>query len=173
MRVLNRVASLLLALALLAGGLLAVVEAVLVGLDRSPLLIDRQGWYESLTTTRFSDLGFLLVAIGVALLGLLVLLLELRRWRPTRLPVPVADGWHVQRRSAEQVLAGAARGQPGVTSARVRIRERRGGWHPFVTAVGDPAARPGVEAAVREELTRLAGHSNGIDVNLVQKRRVR
>jgi hypothetical protein len=86
--------------------------------------------------------------------------------------VPAADGWHIQRRSAERLLAGAATGQPGVTSARVRIRERRGGWHPLVTAVGDPAAGPRVEAAVRAELARLAGHSNGVDVNVVQKRRV-
>lgn len=172
MRVLNRLASLLLGLALLAGGLLVVVEAVLVGLDREPLVIDRQGWYETLTSTRFSDGDFLAVAIGVGVLGLLILVLQLRRWRPTRLSVPVAEGWHVQRQSAERVLAGAAGGQPGVASARVRIRERRTGWHPYVTAVGDPTARPRVEDAVRAELARLAGHSNGIDVTIVKKRRV-
>lgn len=171
MRVLNRMASLLLALALLAGGLLVAVEAVLIGLDRSPLLID-PGWYENLTTTRFSDRSFLLVAIGVGLLGLLILFLQLRRWRPTRLAVPNGYGWHVQRRSAERALAGAASGQSGVDSASVRIRERRGLWHPFVTAVGDPQSKPQVEAAVRAELARLAGHSNGVDVTMVQKRRV-
>lgn len=171
MRVFNRLASLLLALALLAGGLLVAVEAVLIGLDRAPLLIDR-GWYQDLTGTRFSDRSFLLVAIGVGVLGLLILFLQLRRWRPTRLAVPVGPGWHVQRRSAERALAGAATGQSGVDSASVRIKERRGVWHPFVTAVGDPQARPGVEAAVRAELARLAGHSNGLDVSMVQKRRV-
>lgn len=172
MRLINRVASLLLALALLAGGLLAAVEAVLVGFDRAPLLIDRQGWYERVTTTRFSDTGFLVVAIVVGLVGLLVLVLQLRRWRPTRLSVPAAKGWHVQRRSAERLLAGVAGGASGISTARVRLRERRGDWHPFVTAVGDPAARPQVEAAVRDEVARLAGHSNGVDVNVVQKRRV-
>lgn len=172
MRVINRVASLLLALALLAGGVLAAVEAVLVGLDRAPLLVDRQDWYERLTTTRFSDGGLLAVAIVVGLLGLLVLVLQLRRWRPTRLPVPAAQGWHVQRKSAERLLAGAAGGASGITTARVRLRERRGDWHPFVTAVGDPTARTRVEAAVRDEVARLAGHSNGVDVTVVKKRRV-
>ena len=172
MRVLNRVAGLVLALALLAGGLLAAVEAVLVGLARPPVLIDRQGWYQTLTSTRFASGGFLAVAAGVALLGLLVLALQLHRWRPTRLPVPDAEGWHVQRRSAERVLASAAAGQPGVDTATVRLHARRGTWQPTVTAVGDPAAQDRVAAAVRAELVRLAGSSNGIEVNLVRKRRV-
>ncbi|MPZ27938.1 MAG: hypothetical protein GEV12_16380 [Micromonosporaceae bacterium] len=172
MRVINRLASLLLGLALLAGGLLAAVEAVLVWLDRAPLLIDRQGWYDTLTTTRFSDNGFLVVAIVVGLAGLLLLVLQLRRWRPTRLSVPAAQGWHVQRRSAERLLAGVAGGASGVSTARVRLRERRGDWRPFVTAVGDPSARPQVEAAVRDEVARLAGRSNGVNVTVVQKRRV-
>lgn len=172
MRVLNRVASLLLALALLAGGLLALVEAVLVGLDQPALVIDREGWYETLTSTRFADGGFLAVAIGVGLLGLLILVLQLHRWRPTRLAVPDAAGWHIQRRSAERQLASVATGAPGVDRASVRLRERRGSWHPSVTAVGDRNAAPRVAAAVRSELTRLAGHSNGVAVSMVQKRRV-
>lgn len=172
MRVFNRVASLLLALALLAGGLLALVEAVLVGLDQPALLIDRDGWYQTLTDTRFADAGFVAVAIGVGLLGLLILVLQLRRWRPTRLAVPDAAGWHIQRRSAERQLASAATGALGVDRASVRLRERRGGWHPSVTAVGDRDAGPRVEAAVRAELTRLTGRSNGVAVSVVQKRRV-
>jgi hypothetical protein len=172
MRVLNRVAGLVLALALLAGGLLAAVEAVLVGLDRPPVLVDRQGWYQTLTSTRFADRGFLAVAAGVALLGLLVLALQLHRWRPTRLPVPDAEGWYVQRRSAERLLAGAAASQPGVDTATVRLHARHGTWRPSVSAVGDPAAEDRVAAAVRAELVRLAGSSDGIEVNLVRKRRV-
>lgn len=172
MRVLNRLASALLALVLLAGGLLTAVEALLVGLDRGPLLVPRQEWYETLTTTNASDWTFRAVAIGVGVLGLLILAFQLRRWRPPRLRVPLADGWHVQRRSAERALASAAQGQPGIAAATVRLRERRGTWRPAVTAFGDPAARPQVEAAVRGELARLAAGANGIDVRVVQKRRV-
>ena len=171
MRLLNRLASLLLALGLLAVGVLAVGEAVAAGLDRR-LVIDRPEWYETLTSTQFSDGTVLVVAISLGLLGLLVLFLQLRRWRPTRLPVPGVAGWHVQRRSAERALAGVAGEQPGVATASVRLRSRRGSWRPYVTAVGDPDARPQVEAAVRAELARLAGQRNGIDVSVVQKRRV-
>jgi hypothetical protein len=168
---LNRLAALLLALALLAGGLLAAVEVVLVGLGWSSPVIDRAGWYRSLTSIRFSDGGFLAVAAGVALVGLLILLLQLRRWRPTRLPV-AAGGWHVQRRSAERVLAGVAGDQPGVVRASVRLRGRRGGWWPAVSAVGDPRAERQVAAAVQAELARLSGRGDRVDVRIAPDRRV-
>jgi hypothetical protein len=173
MRLVNRFASLLLAFALLGGGLLLAAEAVTVSLDRPSLLIDRAGWFRTLTGTPLNDPVVRAVAIGVTALGLLILLAQLRRWAPDRLALPSAENWHLQRRSVERRLAGTADGVPGVRSATARIRRRGDSWRPRIRAVADPAVRPAVERAVREELERLSAPETGaIDVELIQERGV-
>ena len=124
MRTVNRVATLLLAVTLLTGGVLVAVEAALAALGRPGLLLPRG--HAALTGTRWQDAPARSVAAAVTLLGLVVLAAELRRWRPTRLRLDGNDGWHLHRRSVERRLAGAVRSVPSVRRARVRIR-RRGG----------------------------------------------
>jgi hypothetical protein len=155
MRVMNRLASLALALVLLAGGLLIAAEAVLVALRRPALLIDRPGWYRALTTTHLGDPVVRTVAIVVLLLGLSILLAQLRRWNPDRLAARFGGGWHLQVRSLERRLSVAANEVPGVTGARARIRRHGAAWRPRIRAGGDPSARPAVETAVRLALDRL------------------
>ncbi|SCL33316.1 hypothetical protein GA0070624_4711 [Micromonospora rhizosphaerae] len=170
MRTANRVATLLLAVALLAGGLLVAVEALLAAVGSPGLLLPR--WYATLTGTRWQDGSVRAVAAGVTLLGLVILAAELRRWRPTRLRLTEDDGWHLHRRSVERRLARAARSVPSVRRARVRIRRRGDAWRPRVTATGDPAAVSDVEFAVHRELDRLAAPSRGrIEVRLIPARR--
>jgi hypothetical protein len=172
MPVVNRLASLLLALVLLGGGLLLAAEAAASALDQPGLLIDRTGWFNTLTGTPLRDAAIRAIAIAVGVLGLLILLTQLRRWTPDRLAVPLADGWHLQRRSVERRLAGAAGRVPGVTEARARIRRHGNTWLPRIRAVGDPSSRPAVESAVREELDRLAAPSaDQLDIELVRERR--
>ncbi|GAB2954269.1 hypothetical protein GCM10027280_48300 [Micromonospora polyrhachis] len=174
MRLFNRLASLLLALALLVGGLLIVAETILAGWDRAPAVIDRTGWYDGLTGTRLDDSRTQAVAIGVTALGLLILLSQLRRWTPERLSVTLGDQWHLHRRSVERRLAGVAGEVPGVTSASARIRRRGRGWQPRIRVVGDPSVRPAVEQAVRRELDRIAApQTAAVDVDLARGGRVR
>ncbi|MFJ8578039.1 hypothetical protein [Micromonospora sp. NPDC093277] len=169
MRTVNRLATLLLAVALLAGGALVAVEALLAAFGHPGPLVHR--WYAVLTTTRWQDAPVRAVAAGVALLGLVVLVAELRRWRPTRLRLTEDDGWHLQRRSVERRLARAARAVPSVRRARVRLRRRGDAWRPRVTATGDPAARADVEFALRWELDRLAApRRDPIEVRLLPER---
>jgi hypothetical protein len=173
MRVVNRLGSLLLAFVLLAGGLLLAAEAAAVALDR-PLLIDRTGWYHTLTSTRLDHPVVRAVVIGATVLGLLILAAQLRRWSPERLAVQLGDGWHLQRRSVERQLASTADDVPGVSSARARIRRRGASWRPRIRAVGDPAVRPAVERAVRDELARLAApETDPVEIELVPERGVR
>ncbi|MEV4759378.1 DUF6286 domain-containing protein [Micromonospora sp. NPDC049559] len=174
MRVLNRLGSLVLAVVLLAGGLLLAIEAVAVVLRLPALLIDRAGWYRTLAGTPVNHPVVQAIAIALTLLGLLVLAAQLRRWTPDRLAVRLGDGWHLSRRSVQRQLANTAEGVPGVNSARVRIHGRAHTWHPSVQAVGDPGARPLVERAVQRELERLAApRPEEVSVRLVQRRRVR
>jgi hypothetical protein len=174
MRLINRTASLLLAVSLLGGGLLIAAEAALAALRRPPLLIARDQWYHALTTTRLGDPAVRTVALAATLCGLLILLAQLRRWRPDRLGVRLGDGWHLQRRSVERRLANTADEVRGVTKARARIRGRAMAWRPRIHAVGDPSARPAIELAVRRELDRLAAPATErVRVELVRDLRAR
>ncbi|GAB3145954.1 hypothetical protein GCM10027290_26730 [Micromonospora sonneratiae] len=173
MRLANRLASLLLAVVLLAGGLLIVVETGLAAFGLPALLIDRDGWYAALSTTRLDDPVTRTVAGTVTLLGVLILLAELRRWTPERLGVQLAN-CHLHRRSMERRLAGAAGAVAGVASATARIRRRGRVWRPRIRVVADPSVRPAVERAVRRELDRLAvPPAQPLGVRVVRNRRAR
>jgi hypothetical protein len=170
MRTANRVASLLLAAVLLVGGALVATEALLAVLGRPGLLLDRTGWYDTLTTTRRSDSAVRIAATAAVLLGIAILVAQLRRWTPVRLRLDERDGWHLHRRSVERRLAAAAAAVPGVRHATVRVRRREAGWRPRVRASGNPAAQAEVEFAVRRELHRL-GSPGPIEVRLHPRRR--
>ncbi|RKR85801.1 hypothetical protein BDK92_0010 [Micromonospora pisi] len=172
MRVVNRLASLLLAVILLGGGLLLAAEAAAVALDLPSLLIDRAGWFNTLTSTTVGDPVIFAIAIAVGVVGLLILLTQLRPWTPQRLEVPLADGWHLHRRSVEKRLAGAADRVPGVRDARARVRRHGNSWSSRIRAIGDPATRPQVERAIRQELDRLAAPPAArLDIQLARQRR--
>lgn len=171
MRSVNRIASLLLATALLVGGALVVVQALLRTLDR-PAPLDTAGWFDALSGTRWSDPTVRAVAGGALLLGLAILVAQLRRWTPVRLATDDREGWYLHRRCVERRLADAARAVPGVRRARVHVRRRGGQWRPRVRATGDPAARAEIEFAVHQELHRLTAPRPGrIDVRLLPRRR--
>ncbi|MEU7918488.1 hypothetical protein [Micromonospora zamorensis] len=172
MRTINRAATVLLAVALLAGGVLLAVQALLVALGRPASLLARTGWYDALTSTRWHDPEVRAVAGGAVLLGLVILAAQLRRWTPVRLRIDERDGWHLRRRCLERRLTEAAATVPGVRQARVRIRRHGDQWRPRVRATGDPAARAEVEFAVRQELRQLASHRVGrIEIRLLPRRR--
>ncbi|MEU7611342.1 DUF6286 domain-containing protein [Micromonospora sp. NPDC049204] len=171
MRSVNRIASLLLATALLVGGTLVAVQALLLALHR-PAPLDPTGWLDALSGTRWRDPVVQAVAGGAVLLGLAILVAQLRPWTPVRLRTDDRDGWHLHRRSVERRLADAASAVPGVRRARVRVRRRGGQWRPRVRATGDPAARAEIEYAVHQELHRLTAPRSGhIDVRLQPRRR--
>ncbi|MFE9189828.1 DUF6286 domain-containing protein [Micromonospora sp. NPDC007208] len=171
MRTANRVASVLLATALLLGGTATTVQALLLTLHR-PTLLDTTGWFDALSGTRWRDPTVRAVAGGALLLGLALLVAQLRRWTPVRLRTDERDGWHLHRRCVERRLADAASAVPGVLRARVRVRRRGGQWRPRVRATGDPAARAEIEFAVHQELHRLtAPRPARIDVRLLPRRR--
>ena len=172
MRTANRVASLLLAAGLLVGGALVATEALLATLGSPALLLDRTGWYGTLTTTRRSDLAVRIAATAAVLLGLAVLVAQLRRWTPVRLRLDERDGWYLHRRCVERRLTDAAAAVPGIRRAKVRVRRRGTEWRPRVRASGDPAASAEVEFAVHQELHRLAVPRAGrIEVRLLPRRR--
>lgn len=127
MHVLNRVLATLLALALLLGGLLAVVEIVLAQLGRPSWLVPHEQWSSWLAGQTFPDGVVRAVLIGLAVLGLVLLVLALRRGKPGSVQLPSrTDGVRVSasRRGIERSLATAARRADGVRSARARAGRR-------------------------------------------------
>lgn len=123
----NRLLSALLALALLLGGLLVATEIVLAQIGRPAWLIPHQQWADWLTEQTWDDGISRLVLAGMAIVGLILLILALRRGRPRLIPVASeAAGVEVsvQRRGAERAVASAARQASGVRGASASITRR-------------------------------------------------
>ena len=126
MRVVNRVLAAVLALGLLVGGLLVAVEIVVAGFDRRPWVLPHDRWYASARTRTWESAPPRWIFIGLIAAGLLLLLLQLARRRPTALALtPSAVPADLARRSLERSLAREAARVDGVTAAKARVDEDR------------------------------------------------
>jgi hypothetical protein len=170
MRVVNLIAASLLGLVLLAGGLLLAAETALVAAGQTPWLVPLDRWHARLSHTPLHSGWILGISIGVAVIGLIVLALQLRRWAPPRVLTGDARGaWWVTRRSVEQRAAAAAAAVRGVHDARADVRGSERRWRLRLRAVGHPEQRDEVARAVRRELDRLAVPKD-LAVNLALRR---
>jgi hypothetical protein len=157
MRWINRFASGLLGLALIALGLLVVLETALIAAGRRPVWLPLDRWYSWLMRTTPASGAFLATAIVVGVVGLLILLVELRRWRPDRLLAAgtAAMPWWVSRRTVERRTATMAAAVAGVNKAHAQARGKPRRWHLRLEAEGYSDKRDAVNRAVRQELARL------------------
>lgn len=170
MRIFGRLVAAVLALVLLAGCLLVVLEILLAGLGRSPLVIPFDRWYDDALTTPWTDANLRLLFLALIVGGLVLLFLALASRRPLGFPLrktgaPVDA--QVTRKSLEQSLSRAARDVDGVSGAKVRMSSKRAA----VTATTNRRV-PGdlgdaVKAAVagRLESLPLADHAD-VSVNV-------
>lgn len=126
--VLNRVLSALIALALLAAGLLATVECVLAALGRPGWVVPRARWADALKSVTWHDPVVRWIAAGVVVLGLLLLIAALRRGAPGTLALPTTtEGVNVRahRRGVERSVVSAVRRTDGVTGATAHASRRK------------------------------------------------
>jgi hypothetical protein len=127
MTVLNRLLGLALGLALLGGGFLAVVEAALAALDRSPWLVPHDQWGRQIGELTWDDRTLVLVAGLTVLTGVVLLVAQLWPARPSVVPIAehrphrlaALDG-----RGFENLLRRTALEDEDVLDARVRLRRR-------------------------------------------------
>ncbi|MCW2576684.1 MAG: uncharacterized protein JWR28_3048 [Modestobacter sp.] len=157
MPMLNRVLATLLALALFLGGLLAVVEIVLAAFDRPAWLVPHQEWSTWLAGESFDDGVVRAALIGLVVVGLLLLLVGLRRGKPGSIALPArTDGVRVtaSRRGLERSLATSASRAGGVRSARAKVG-RRAVRVKATTAVRSGDLQQPVTAGVTERLEEL------------------
>src|SRR4051794_12292744 len=92
MRVVNRLAGVLLALLLIAVGVLVVAQTVLFLAGRPPWLLPLESWRDGLSRTELADRRVLATSIVMLVAGLGLLLFQLRRTAPTRLRAAPQDG---------------------------------------------------------------------------------
>jgi hypothetical protein len=157
MRAFNRVLSLLLGLALLAGGLLVAAEVAAALLDRGALVIPTRRWADELRETTFADAQ---VVFGViAAVGLVLFVAEVRRWPKRRISLAGDQqrSWWVLRRSLEQQLGRAVTTGTAATGARARVRSRRRRLRVRVDADAARTAKPAVEQSAASMLEQLVG----------------
>lgn len=154
----TRVVAALLALALLLGSLLAVLEIVAAALDRAPALVPYPEWTSWLRTQSWNDWIVNAVLGGLVVVGLLLLLLALRRGKPASLPLRSrTDDVHMtaSRRSVEKSLAAAAARTTGVTGASASVGRRTARVDARTVARSEPGIREEVESAVQGRLDSL------------------
>ena len=158
MRLVNRILATLLALALVAGAVIALVEIVLAALGRSPWLVPYPDWSTWLSEQTFESAAVRAVLIGLVALGLVLVVLAVRRGRPGSVPLPTTtESVRVtaSRRGLERTLTTAATRPEGISAARVRAG-RRSARVKVTTDLRDPGdLRGAVVGSVTDRLAEL------------------
>lgn len=128
MRVLERVLSVLLALALAVGSVLLALEVAWAVAGKPPLLVQWHGALRSGQSNAWDTAPVRTTAVVVLVVGLLLLLVALKPRRAPRLPL-VSSAESVDaaltRRSLRTVLVGAAGRVDGLSGARATVTKRR------------------------------------------------
>lgn len=161
MRAFERLLSLLLAVAVVVGSLLLAVEVVWAALGKSPLLIQWQSTYDRGGTDAWDSAPVRTAAVVLLVVGLLLLLAELKPRRTPRLQLTGTDPSFdaaVTRRSLRSALLNAAKQVDGISGAKARVSGRRA----RVTATSRlgsvetaQSLTSELEAALRERLDSL------------------
>jgi hypothetical protein len=156
MRTTNRILSALLGLVLLVTGLAVAIETALIAWGGRPAVVPTDRWYASLRELRFADGPFLVTAAIAAVVGLGLVLLQLRPWPPERVQTSTGDGppLSIARRSVERRVESAA-ARAGVEHPASAVRGRPGRWRVRLRGAAWPEQREAVLAAVQVELERL------------------
>jgi hypothetical protein len=161
MRTTNRILSSLLGLVLIVVGLAVAIEMALIAAGRNPVVLPLDRWYGSLRSVSLDDRRFLAIAVAVGILGLFLLVAELRPWPPQRVQTNAAAGqpmW-IARRSVER-RAEVAASTAGVDRPKSAVRGKPGQWRMNLRGAAWPERRDDVAAAVRAELDRLYAPSD-------------
>ncbi|HEY0933194.1 MAG TPA: DUF6286 domain-containing protein [Trebonia sp.] len=128
MRVANRPLAFILAAALLAVTVVVIAEVIGFAVHHSPLLIHWTTWSAWAAKTHWADFVVRFWAAVLIVIGLVLLALELKPSRVTRLPLESASkatDAAVTRRGLARMLRAEATRVDGINSAAVKVRRRR------------------------------------------------
>jgi hypothetical protein len=155
MRVANRPLAFILAAALLACSVVIIAEVIGFAVHRGPLLVHWTTWQDWARSTRWDAFVVRVWATVLMVVGLVLVVLEFKPRRVTRLPllaVCQATDATVSRRGLARILRTAATGVDGITGATVRVRRRRA----RVTAASGARSRAAA-GALTEPVTQALG----------------
>ena len=154
----NRVLSALFALLLVAGGLLVAVEIVIAQLGRPALLIPWPAWASWLRGQTWDTSTVRLILAGVAVVGLVLLILALRPGKPRRLALPATGSnlhMSIARRALQQNLADTAARASGVASASAKAGRRTVTITATTTNPNTTEVQNAAQAAVSQRIDEL------------------
>ena len=165
MRLINRPLAFILAAALIAASIILIVEVVAFAVHTtSPLLVHWTTWYHWAQKTRWDALVVRVWSVILIIAGILMLAIELKPRRVTRLKLR-SDDQATDAAMTRGGLAGSLRAAAldidGISAAAIRVRRRRARITATAAARGRAAAdtlRQPVTDAARRRLDDLQLH---------------
>ena len=161
MRLLNRPLALILAVALAGASIILIAEVIAFAVHGGPVVVHWATWYHCAGKTRWNALVIRVWSAILIVVGALILAIELKPRRVTRLRLRAADDATdaaLTRSALAGTLRAAATGIDGITSAAVTVRRRRARVTAKSAARGRAAADalgPPVTQALRSRLDDL------------------
>jgi hypothetical protein len=128
MRLLNRPLALILAVALAGASIILLIEVIAFAAHASPVVVHWTTWYHWAGKTHWNALVIRVWSAILIVIGALILAIELKPRRVTRLRLRTADDATdaaLTRSGLAQALRAAATGIDGITGAAVTVRRRR------------------------------------------------
>ena len=128
MRLLNRPLALILAVALAGASVILIIEVIAVAVHASPVIVHWPAWYRWAGKTRWNAQVIRVWSAILIVAGVLILAIELKPRRVTRLRLRTADDATdaaLTRSGLARTLRAAATGIDGITGAAVTVRRRR------------------------------------------------
>jgi Family of unknown function (DUF6286) len=172
MRLVNRPLAVILAAALAVAAIIVIIEVIAVAVNHSPLLLHWTTWYRWAGKTRWDQLVIQVWSAILIVIGAVILALELKPRRVTRLPLRSGDDATdaaVTRRGLAGTLQAAATGVDGVSAASAVVRRRRA----RVTATAAARGRPATEALRQPVTQALQDRLDGLDLRHPPRLKVR
>ncbi len=145
MRLLNRPLALVLAAALIAASVILIAEVIAFAVHAAPVVVHWPTWYRWAGRTRWDDLVVKVWSVVLIIAGVLLLALEVKPRRVTRLRLrsdEKATNAAITRSGLAGALRAAALDVDGISSAAVTVRRRRA----RVAATSAARGRPAVDA---------------------------
>jgi len=172
MRLVNRPLAVILAAALAVAAIIVIVEVFAVAAHHGPLVLHWTTWYRWAGQTRWDQLVIRLWSAILIVIGVVILVLELKPRRVTRLALRSghdATDAAVTRGGLAGTLRAAATGVDGVSAAAAVVRRRRA----RVTATAAARGRPATEALRQPVTQALQDRLDGLDLRHPPRLKVR
>jgi Family of unknown function (DUF6286) len=181
MRHANRVLAALLSLALVAAGVLLIIEVIAGRVSHRPVVVDWHPAYDWAKRTTWNTSIISVACAVLILLGLALLIAELKPARVSRLAADPAQANAASidtaytRRGLAAAIRSAVTGVDGVRAASVKVKRRKVKVAATAAAQGKAAARSlrdPVSAAARQRLTALKlRHTPSVAVRVTPRSR--